>query len=215
MLAADTYTVTTLADVVDANDGLISFREALTLAATDDATDDGDVIDFATGLFTGGSEELVLGDTTGDKVQDSTPTELLVDSDVHIVGPGEGLLSIDAQSGSRLFQIASGSSATIEGLSLTGGHTDGHGGAIFNAGDLTLDTVDVSGNSSDLYGGAIRSIGTLEIIDSTFDGNTATYGGGSISLASSGPDALLITRSTFSNNSANTDGAIRLAAGRH
>ena len=66
LLASDVYTVTTLADQFDGSelDGL-SLREALVKAATDDATNDNDVIEFDESLFSGGAATILLGDVNG------------------------------------------------------------------------------------------------------------------------------------------------------
>src|SRR4029079_5356912 len=82
-------------------------------------------------------------------------------------------------------------SATISGLTLTGGDTDQLGSAIQSVGNVTLSDVDVSGNafSRAIDGGAIYSSGKLSITSSSVSDN---YGGeailvhdGQLSLANS------------------------------
>lgn len=109
MLAVDTFIVDTVMDVVDANDGVLSFREAL--IAANDGEADRDTITFAPSLYS--PEEpvyatspvtLLLGDTdgNGDINGAETPTQLVIDSDVTIMGPGADQLSISADYQSRL-----------------------------------------------------------------------------------------------------------------
>ncbi len=193
MMAADIYTVTTLTDVVDANDGLTSLREALTTALTDDATDDNDIINFDASLSNG-----TLSLTQG---------QLVIDSDVSIDGLGSDQLTIDAQQNSRVFLVNSDVTATIEGLTITGGKVTGgiNGGGIYSSGDLTLREVDILYNESSNRGGGLfmATGGSLLVIDSTFDHNIARFGAGArVDTAGSGP--VTIQGSTFSYNEDST-----------
>ncbi len=129
---------------------------------------------------------LVLSETSGPEVID---------------GPEAGSLSISGE-GSTVFQVQNGVTATISGLTITGGYAktlyrdEGggglliygtanligctisgnsakyNGGGIFNAGTATLDDCTISGNSSD-YGGAIYDDGTLNLTACTVSGNSA------------------------------------------
>lgn len=86
LLAAD-YVVTTLDDIpIDLSDSQWSLREALQ-AAANDGQNDVDSIEFAPNLW-------------GDTLQ-LTQGQLLINSDVDIVGPGQDLLTIDAHGSSR------------------------------------------------------------------------------------------------------------------
>ena len=59
----------------------------------------------------------------------------------HDHGPGENLLSISGNSASRVFRITSGSSASLSGLTITGGNVHGNGGGMQNnGGTLALTT---------------------------------------------------------------------------
>ncbi len=192
--------VTTSEDVDDGDYSFhdLSLREAIALAA--DVNHPGhDTIVFAKWV-----DEIDLGGT-----------QLVINSDVHIAGPGADKLSIDADDLSRVFTISAGVEATISGMTITGGQTTGtnHGGAIRNDGDLTLDSVVVSNNHSAVYGGAIHNPdgAKLHIKDSTFTLNSAGTLAGAISSSSSLVDALVIERSTFYDNQANVAGAIYIA----
>lgn len=72
---------------------------------------------------------------------------------VTIAGPGADQLTIDGGGKGRLFYVSTGEPVTIAGLKLTGGraataNTEGHGGAIAEAGGghLTLRDLEISGN---------------------------------------------------------------------
>jgi predicted outer membrane repeat protein len=90
------------------------------------------------------------------------------------------------------------------------------GGAIASEGSLTVENATFEGNRTrytnplglpERDGGAIRVSGTAVITDSTFDGNEAPQGnGGAIYVA--GSTAVVIERSTFTQNEAISGGGI-------
>ncbi len=168
--------------VSNTNDnGLGSLRQALADA------NDGDTID-ATGI----SGVITL--TTG---------QLLVDKSVTINGAGAGVLAVDGNTTSRVFQTATGETVSISGLTIRNGQ-GGEGGAILNADTVTLTIINstLSGNTAGLGGGVFNS-GTLAIINSTFSSNMASEGGG---IYNSGSGVLTISNSTFSGNAASETG---------
>jgi hypothetical protein len=92
---------------------------------------------------------------------------------------------------SRMFDVASGASLTLQNLTLTGGNGSVFGGAICNSGMLVLDAVTVTGNkvtgdagaggfpSVAAQGGGVYSNGSLTVQDGTvFQNNVAQGGGG-------------------------------------
>src|SRR6056297_1708655 len=108
-----TFTVTTELDDVDDGDGVLSLREAIALANDNDGLD---VIVFALGA---GAATLDLDGDTAFSITD----ELTID--------GDGEITIDANSDSRIFDIGSGAPVTIRGMTLEEGSVDGSaGGAI-------------------------------------------------------------------------------------
>jgi hypothetical protein len=117
-----------------------------------------------------------------------------------IRGPAAGPVTISGNSHSEVFNVAPVATATISGLTITGGICDS-GGGLFNNGNLTLTDDTLSGNSARGGGGggiANGPYGTLMITDSTLSGNSAflASGGG---LANQG--SLTILSSTISGNS--------------
>jgi hypothetical protein len=187
----------------------ISLREAI--EATN-ATSGADIIGFDTSLFATGAQTINL-----------SGTQLGIGDDLTIFGPGADLLAIDGPSNSRVMRIESGSTATISGLTLTGGSTtysypgsweNGYGGAIFNAGDLTLQAVSIENNHASLGAGGVYvgSSATLTMENSTVAENEVGgggYGGGAIYLHGTAN----ILNSTLSNNDAPTAGAIYVHGG--
>ncbi len=187
------FNVTTAADVVDPSDGLMSLREAVQAA---NANPGDDTITFAPGLagktITLALGELSLTDTTGKTT---------------IVGLGADQLTIDGNQASRIFNIVSGVTADISGLTITDGHVSSSiygnsgsdGGGILNYGTLTLAESTVSGNSATGVGGGIDNAGTLTVTNSTLSGNSAINGGGIFN-----DSTLTAVNSTLAGNAAHT-----------
>ena len=137
---------------------------------------------------------------------------ILIDTDLTINGPG---IVIDGQAASRIFEVAAGTTAVINNLTIIGGNsgTGGDGGGILSLGDLTLDEVTLAGNVADGVGGGVfMQSGALTVANSTFDGNTATDGGG-LGVSTNGNGAVAISGSTFSTNSATSSGGGLLVSG--
>src|SRR6266853_2948024 len=106
-LHAATITVTSTAD-----SGVNSLRQALADA------NDNDTITFDPGL-----NGLTITLTTG---------QLSVNDSVFIFGPGADMLAVSGNHTGRVFQIASGKTAVISGLTITNGTMNGNGGGIYN-----------------------------------------------------------------------------------
>jgi large repetitive protein len=131
---------------------------------------------------------------------------LPVAASVTINGPGTSALTINGNNADQIFNVVGGVTASISGMTLTGGigPGNGNGGAITTAGNLTLDHMVITGNSAVTDGGAIlQSGGSLTITNSTFSGNsiaaTNDADGGAI-FSTNG--TLTISTSTFSGNTA-------------
>jgi hypothetical protein len=184
----------------------------------------GDTIVFAPSLD---GQTIVLGGS-----------ELDIAKNLTIQGPGAGLLTINGgrqiinATGSRVFAVEKHISATLSGLTITGGGGtasanpyyfpspyDNDGGGILNLGTLTVSGCTISGNyaspnSASSYGGGIYNAGALTVSASTISGNYAqaiidvglspgpTNDGGGIYNAGS----MTVTGSTISGNFALTDG---------
>jgi len=142
-------------------------------------------------------------------------SEIPLDRNVTIAGPGAALLAVDGGNTARHFVVAPSVKAAISGLTLRNGFAQeasqsGDGGSIFNFGDLILRDVALSDNAADSSGGAIRNVSSLTVIRSVFSRNAGHYGG-AIDNYSSDPSAtviLVVDRSTFVANLATYGGAI-------
>ncbi len=103
--------------------------------------------------------------------------------------------------------IASGVHVDLDGISVQGADSIGHGGAIDNAGGGTVlvSACNFSHNKA-ADGGAIdngdKGAGILTVSRSTFSGNTATNDGGAIDNGDNGSGDLTVSGSTFSDNTA-------------
>lgn len=176
-----TYTVTTFNDVIDANDGVLSLREAIIAA---NAHAGADTVELAAGTYTlsidGAGEDLCA---TGD---------LDVSQDLAIHGAGQTATIIDANQIDRVLDVvSSGAGLTVQGLTIQNGKTPNSeasdGGGIQSAGPLTLTDVTVkdcrTGRASGTYGagnggrgGGIYCLGILNMTGCTVTGNTTSDG---------------------------------------
>jgi CSLREA domain-containing protein len=192
LVEAPSLIVTTNSDVV-ANDNYTSLREAINYANSHPGAD---TITFdssfnsATTITLNGNQ-LALTDTSGA---------------ITIVGPGANLLTISGNQLNRVFQVASGVTASISGVTITGGLTASSGGGIMNSGTLTLTGVALNGNSANIKGGGVYSLAPLIVTNCSLTNNTANgqSGGGGIYSAS----GVMITDSSLSGNSAQVGGGI-------
>jgi CSLREA domain-containing protein len=194
-------TVTTLADTVNAGDGVTSLREALALA-NGNAEDDN--ITFAAGLAGG-----TLFLTTGQQLE-ITSTGTTIDGDIN--GDGRPDITIDANAASRVVRIGdSADSSTIttaiNGLVIQGGLSTEGAGIWVGAGDvLTLTNATVSGNTSTIDGGGIfgEFQSNITLANVTVSGNSAVVDGGGIFPLFN--TTLTLINTTVSGNSAGDDG---------
>lgn len=154
--AASTFTVTT---ATDADDGactpsLCTLRDAITYSQAGDTV----VVPAETYTLTAG--------------------QLSVGHDLTIDGAGVGRVTVSGDNASRVFEIEQGATATVSGMTVTGGNGNG-------------------GQPPTGVGGGIRVFGTLTLADSAVSGNTAAASGGGIDANGT----LIVERSTISDNS--------------
>lgn len=154
-------TVTTLADTIDPDDGLISLREAIVAAESDAAAD---TIDFAPALA-GGTATLQQFDDGLDS-DEAGPSAFKITTPVRIMGSGQVLDRFDEGSAFRHFFVTASGHLTLENLELSGGRAVGGRGLGGGAGGAGL-------------GGSIFNMGMLTVRNSTFVSNEAVGGDGS------------------------------------
>ena len=195
----------------DENDGHygpgdLSLREAICLASLIDGDD---TITFAPGLFTSGARTLTLKYDGADSGK--VPDQLLIDSDVMIVGPGDDLLTISGADVTRVFQVDSGTTVSICGLAIIDGNAGtADGGAIYSLGDLTLDDVRIANNTA-RFGGGIFTGGlgsSLTVDASSVVDNTSTDDQGGGIYVSDGD--VVITFTTIDGNTGFEGGGVHL-----
>jgi CSLREA domain-containing protein/uncharacterized repeat protein (TIGR02543 family) len=189
---ADTFTVNDTGDAGDNNPGDGTCATAggvCTLRAAIEEANAlaGDAINFSvTGTITLGG------------------TELDIDSNITITGPGADQLTVNGNEASRVFYIESGTVA-ISGLTIADGDAGtGDGGGIWNDGDLTLTNCTVSGNEADDDGGGIYNEEDLTLTNCTVSGNEAGDNGGGI--YNDDHADLTLTNCTVSGNEAGDNG---------
>jgi autotransporter-associated beta strand protein len=112
----------------------------------------------------------------------SSPLEIT--TNIAIVGPGAADLAVDGGGSVQVFNIASGASVNMSGLTVQNGNASS-GGGIFNAGFLTLSDATVSNNSAS-WGGGIANQGTLTLNNDSvcWNWDSEGDGGGDIDNAS-------------------------------
>ncbi|MCL2709347.1 MAG: fibronectin type III domain-containing protein [Planctomycetaceae bacterium] len=219
--------VTTLDDLDDPYDNLISLREAIRYAQP------GDTITFADNLFRIDGNSLISVPNDG---RSHTLTlvggELYIDKSLTIDGMER--FTIDAANQSRVISISEGVTVVLAGLTITRGSAD-NGGGIYNQGMLTVIDCRITGNNTptnvshftvgggiyndssgmlyvtnstidnnmSMYGGGIfNNFGMVSIIGSMIAGNTVTHDGGGISNGGDHTSIISIISSTISGNTA-------------
>ena len=140
-----------------------------------------------------------------------TAGELSITDALIITGPGAAMLTIDAQSASRVFHIDDGdnlslSSVELVGMTITGGSSS-LGGGIRSREDLTVTDSAISGNTASDFGGGIYNdmFGTLTVSNSVISGNSVTAVGGG-GILNSG--TATVSNSTITGNSAASGGGL-------
>jgi predicted outer membrane repeat protein len=202
---ANPFLVTTLTDPGQLT-GLLSLREALTLAGTLTGSN---TVSFDPSLASG---TITL-----------TAGELLLGHSVTITGPTGGL-TVSGNSASRVFEVAAGVTASLSGLTIANGlvssSSSARGGGILNAGSLSLTdctisnnqvTVSLTGTGTEdvlVQGGGIASTGNLTLLGCTVSGNSATLSAGNLDYGQANGGGLYangamvtLTNSTVAGNS--------------
>jgi fibronectin-binding autotransporter adhesin len=181
--------VDTAIDGLGSPRGELSLRQAVNLA---DVLDGGSTIVFDKAAFAGKSTvtltagQLELSNTTGP---------------VKVLGPGLAKLAVSGGGSSRVFQVDPGATASLSGLTVTGGATAGDGGGLLNRGTLALAGVAVVGNAA-ADGGGLANFGTATVLGTSIDRNTASANGGGVYNAGS----LLVALTDLSGNMAAGNG---------
>ena len=180
------YLVTTAQDVVDANDGLTSLREAVTAANGNPGPD---TIRFGSPV-------------DGQAIQ--LNSQIGISTNITIEGDAQNLTTIDVNGNDRHFIVFVAGKLTLDGVELRDGLAD-TGGAIRNAGMTVIRNSQLVSNESVQAGGAIYNLGQMTVLNSTLITNTAGTDGGAIYHQNS-TKSLRILNSTISTNNAKRHG---------
>lgn len=230
-LAAD-FTVNSTADAVDATigDGIcMTAGGTCTLRAAIQEANASNSFGGTTINLPAGTYVLSIAGTDEDSAA-TGDLDLLASNGVTIAGAGASSTIVDANGIDRALDIRAFATATISGLSITGGSA-GQGGGIGNGGTATISDVSVYSNSATagggIYnaatltviggtvrnngaqgppasGGGIHNVGTLAIENATIAGNVADGNGGGIFNA---PFATSLLESvTIVSNAADAEG---------
>lgn len=182
---AATFTVTTLADVVNAADGVTSLREAV-IAASANGVDD----------------TIVLGPGAHDLTLCAGPLSHTDDAALTVEGNGATIVQTCADTG-VIESTHDDSTLTLADLGIIGGPNSGafvFGPGVYAEGTLHLDSVTVTGVDGGPTGAFAAITGSnnnpgapITIVDSTITGNDTTgVAGSNVSL--------VLTRSTVTDN---------------
>lgn len=132
--------------------------------------------------------------------------------DVTITGPGAGSLTVLRKESAPPFSVLRvfGATATVSGITVSGGNAVTGAGILNGSGDLTLVRVVVTGNEALSEGGGLAggggvfSNGSLTVRESSISGNGSTARGGEENTAAGGgiesEGPLSVERSTISDN---------------
>jgi predicted outer membrane repeat protein len=115
-------------------------------------------------------------------------SELLINKNLTITGPGAGQLTVSGNNSTRVFEVAQGMQATLSGLTLSNGFATNGAGILVDTGAvLTVSNSTLSGNSATKYqkyvgnlGGGIDNYGTATVSNCTLTNDTSNAGGGGI-----------------------------------
>ncbi len=153
LLSGTTYLVDSLGDDVAA-DGLVTLREALEAANTNQAVFDApagsataaDIITFDPALTAAGAAEI------------ATTAELVIADDVEIRGPGHDLLTLDGGLAHRVLRIEAGVNAVLSSFTIARGYASGSdgGAGLYSAGDAVLEDMAVVDNTGNELGHVVH-----------------------------------------------------------
>ena len=204
-----TFTVNSGEDVVDANDGVTTLREAVNQANAE-AGPDIIVIDPNTPT---NFEEVVIFLDSEIEITDDLDIQGLSQFEFVIVG-NQGIDEVGGD-GDRIFTVNDSSpnviNVRISDMIIQSGDPAGNGGAIYSEESLTIERVTGGGNNAQSSGGFLfASVGegaTLIVDDSRITGNSTEGEGGGISANVYG-GTVEIRNSTVTGNVASDGGGI-------
>ena len=148
-----------------------------------------------------------------------TSTLVLSAGPVLIDGPGASIVTVSGNNAVEVFSVTSDVTATLTGLTISGGNSFGEGGGINNAGTMTVTDSTIDHDMSEFFGGGIYNSGTMAVTDSAIadESDGGIYNSGTMTITDSTIDHnsgdyygtcidnvgnMAVTYSTVANNSA-------------
>ena len=150
---------------------------------------------FDSSVFTSSSPQTITLSAT--LVLSETARPAVID------GPGTGIVTVSGGGAVRVFEVDSGVTATLSGLTITGGWTNSFGGGLENYGTAALSDCAISGNSAYRGGGGVWNNGTATLTTCTISGNSGIEGGGVYNFTTG---TVNLIGCTFSGNYAGNGG---------
>lgn len=166
-LAPATFSVTTTADSLDANDGKLSLREAISLA---NATAESDTIALKKGYY-----RINIPEAGGN---DNSTGDFDITNPVTIRGEGKNATYVSGEALHRVFDLIGDHATTFAKLSIINGNGGFGGGIQALTAGITLRKARVSGNTGFIGGGINAEEGDVTLIKSSVVSNRATGGAG-------------------------------------
>lgn len=138
-------------------------------------------------------------------------SQLLIDKNLTISGPGANVIWISGELSVRVFNISAGN-VQISGLRIANGFVSGAGGGVLvDGGNLTLNNCQLTNNDAESGGGALVFGGsTLTITNSTINGNSSAVEGGGVSNRGG---TLFLINTTINGNTAPRGGGVSVENG--
>jgi parallel beta-helix repeat protein/predicted outer membrane repeat protein len=167
-----------------------------TIQAAINAAVDGDVIELADGIFTGGGNRDIdyLGKAITVRSQSGDPNACIIDCEGTIDVPHRGFN----------FESGEGSGSVLQGVTITNAYDQGRGGGVFcSTSSPTLTNCTFSGNSARRGSGMYCFDSSPVLTNCTFSGNSGRDGSGMYCYFLSSPT---LNNCTFSGNTAGDDG---------
>jgi len=173
------------------------------------STDEGDLLYCITQANanpnTAGSEitfdQMVFSATAPQTIKLSKTLELTETAGPELIeGPGASVVTISGNNAVEVFDDPQENvTATLLGLTISGGMTNGSGGGINNDGTLTVTNSTIENNAAE-FGAGIYNDGILTVTGSMVETNSATEFAGGIDNADGG--TVTLTNTTVAKNSA-------------
>ena len=130
--------------------------------------------------------------------------ELTLSNAAHAItmydGPGEGAVTVSGNSASQVFKVNARVTASLSGITITGGSNYyGSGGGLVNYGTTTLTDCIITGNSAASGAGLFNNNGAVTLNSCTVSGNDASFIGGGVYSYGFGA-TMVLTNCTVSGN---------------